>query len=128
MPHDDNNSLISLINNTLHTLAKLIADLASLAISEAALAKQSMTSILLLLVFLLPLLMIFWFSVIGTCFIGLQWLSVSWQLSFLILSVFNLIILISVIYLLISLKNNLFFNATRRQLKKLLANGDNTPC
>ena len=124
---NDNNFFTSL-DTTLHALAKLITAFTHLAAAEIALAKQSIPYILLLLVFLVPLLIVFWASVIGICFIGLQALSISWQLSFFILSIFNIIVLMAVIYLLIHFKNNLFFNATRRQLKKLLGDGDNTPC
>lgn len=124
---DDNNFLTS-VNHILHALAKLIAAFGNLAAAEVALAKQSIPYILLLFVFLVPLLIIFWVSVIGACFIGLQALSLTWQLSFFIVSIFNFVILISVIYLLIYFKNNLMFNATRRQLKKLLGKGDDTSC
>lgn len=128
MAHNDNISLASLVNHTFHALVKLVTDLASLAISEAALAKQSIPYILLLLVFLLPLLITFWFSIMGLSFIVLRWLSFTWQFSFFILSAFNLIVLIGVIYLLITLKNNLFFSVTRKQIKKLMANEENIAC
>ncbi len=124
----NNNSLTYLMSNAFNAFIKLVADFYSLMMTEAILARQSIKHIVLLLIILIPLLITFWFSLIGLFFIILQWFSFSWQFSILALSLFNLILLISVIYTLISLKNSLFFSETRHQLKKLIHSEENKSC
>lgn len=128
MESDDDKNWLSRVSKNFFIFTEIIRDVTYLAISEAKLAKQSVVYVLLLLVFLLPLLVFFWGSLIFSFFILLQWLSLSWQASFFILSFFNMIILVSVIYILLNLKNNFFFSATRRQLKNFISNERDTSC
>ena len=116
MEIDNNEGWVSTLNKSFFIFFDLLKNIANLAILEARLAKKSIGYILLLLVFLLPLLMVFWGSVIFSFFMLLRFLSVSWQVSFFILSIFNMIILVGVIFALLNLKNNLFFSITRKQL------------
>jgi uncharacterized membrane protein YqjE len=125
---DDNKNWLSTISKNFFVFTEIIKDVTHLAISEAKLAKQSVGYILLLSIFLLPLLIFFWGSVIFSFFIILQWFSLSWLASFFILSFFNMIVLAGVIYTLFNFKNNFFFNATRRQLKNFISNEKDASC
>ncbi len=120
MAKNNNCSPIFLVNCVFHVVSKLTTDFANLAISDAALAKKSMSYVMLLFVFLFPLLTAFWFSMMGLFFILLRWLSFNWKISLLIVSVFNVATLVTVFFLLTVVKNNLFFNATRNRLKNLI--------
>jgi hypothetical protein len=122
MVNDNTHSLPFLFNRIFYSFRKLVSDLASLLMTETVLAKKSIMYMGMLFFILAPLLMIMWLSVLGLCFIGLLFLSLSWQLSFVILSAFNLIVLSAVVYFLIKLKNNLLFSATRQQIKKIVLN------
>lgn len=111
-------SIFQLLSGLYHTLRSLIADFAELAALELRLASKSLFTILLLAVFAVFLLVSAWL-----CFLALLvaliclFLKLPWALF--IVFMLNTLLILFIGLIVLRLKSNLAFPATRRQFRAL---------
>lgn len=110
-------SLSANIKNIAQTFLKTITDLALLASTEARLAGESIIKIIQLIVIIKILAIITWLSLCGAVAFYVVSLNFSWIVAFLAVAGLNLIALVLAYLMQLKLKKNLYFPATRRQLR-----------
>jgi uncharacterized membrane protein YqjE len=116
-------SIGKIFSGLFHSIKKLGSDLSQLAHLEAKLAKQSLVNLIILALVLGGLLTTTWLCLLGLLVTYLMSIQFSLLAALGIATLLNLILLAIVGLVMLKLKNNLFFPATRRQLnntKKLL--------
>jgi hypothetical protein len=108
--------LSKVLENMFNAFFKIFSDIGSLAKAEAQLAKQSMITILFLSVILFTLLMTTWICLLGLIVAYLIYLKLSLLLSIFIVTALTALLAMMVGLIILRLKDNLSFRATRRQI------------
>jgi hypothetical protein len=117
MEEENKVSFTGLVTNLFQTSFKLVSDTVSLANAEAHLAGRSLKDIAILSFFLAALLSTTWFCVIALIVCYLVMLHFSWLAALSIVTLFNLVLMVVIGVVMLKLKHNLTFPATRRQLQ-----------
>lgn len=117
MEDENNYSLIDTLKKFAQTFFTTIADVASLAGTEALLAGKSLINIFQLIVIMKILAIITWGCLCGALAIYIAALVHNWSIALLALAALNFIALMSAYLMQLHLKKNLSFPATRRQLQ-----------
>jgi uncharacterized membrane protein YqjE len=108
--------LSKILENIFRSFFKIFSDLGSLAKTEARLAKQSMISIFFLAIALVTILTTTWLCLLALIVAYLISLKFSLLFSLLVVTVLNILIVVLICLVMLRLKNDLFFKATRKQL------------
>jgi hypothetical protein len=116
MKKNDPVDLIAIIVDCALAYVKRVSDLLHLASLEAQLALRTLVVIAMAIFLLSSLITVFWISLQTLIFIGLLALHFSAIAAGLIVVGINLVVLTSVFIYIYSIKENLFFHATRNQL------------
>ncbi len=115
---EQDQSLNTTIKNIAQTFFKTLADIANLASAEAILAGKSLITIIQLTVIIKLLAIITWLSICGALAFYLASLQLSWAVVFLAIAALNFIALLCSYLMQLKLRKNLYFPATRRQLRR----------
>jgi hypothetical protein len=110
--------LSKVLENIVKSFFKIFSDIGSLAKAEARLAKQSMVRIFFLSVLLFTLLTTTWLCFLGLTVAYLMYLKFSLLMSLFIVTALTALLAMMVGLIILRLKNNLFFRATRRQINQ----------
>ncbi|MDR3477394.1 MAG: phage holin family protein [Gammaproteobacteria bacterium] len=117
MEEENKVSFTGLITNLFQTSFKLVSDTISLANAEAHLAGRSLKEIVILSFFLAALLSTTWFCVIAMIVCYLVSMHFSWLAALSTVTLLNIFLMIVIGIVMLKLKHNLTFPATRRQLQ-----------
>ncbi len=112
-------SIFAIIKNVAQSFFKLVIDLKNLAAAEAKLAMQSLVNLIILAVVGLLLAITTWICILAMVVASLVSIHVSWLSSFFVVALLNVLALCIVGLYIVRMKNNLTFQATRRQLRSL---------
>lgn len=118
MEEQSNRSLYNIINVIIGTYFKLISDVFKIFNLESLLAKKSLIKIIILALFAGVILFSTWLSLLGLLLIYLIQLHYGWIISMSAIALLNILILLIIVFIIMRLKNNLSFSATRRQISK----------
>jgi hypothetical protein len=119
MDEENSSSLSEMLKTGAQRVFKIVGDIAALASTEAKLASNSAGTILLLFFISGSLLTVTWICLMALIAAGL----LAWHVSLVgvaaILTGINIFLLLLLALKILSLRKNLFFSATCRQLKKI---------
>jgi uncharacterized membrane protein YqjE len=116
MDNENELPLSKILENIFRSFFKIFSDIGSLAKTEARLAKQSMISIFFLAIVLVTILTTTWVCLLALIVAYLIYLKLSLLFSLLVVTVLNILIVALICSVMLRLKNDLFFRATRKQL------------
>lgn len=109
--------LTSILSNLLIAYINRLTDLIHLAGLEAKLAVKTLVNIIILIFIMIIFLISTWLCFLFLVFSYLISLHLSWVFSAFILTLLNIILFAVVCLFILKIKKNLFFPATRKQLK-----------
>lgn len=115
MDDEQQSGLLSIIKNIIETCFRLVSDLAQLAKLEAQLAGRSLVKILALSFVIGTFITSTWLCILALIVYYLR-LEFSWPITLSLVIVLNLFSLGLIVAAIVTIKKNLFFPATRRQL------------
>lgn len=116
MEDQKNLSIIGAVRNLFQTSFKLVSDTFSLAKAEAHLASQSFVQIIILAFVLGTLFTTTWLVLLALLTVFLLSLNLSWLAALGIVLLCNLFIITCIVLVILKLRQNLSFKATRRHL------------
>jgi uncharacterized membrane protein YqjE len=119
MDDQSNQSLYNIVNAIIGAYLKLISDVIKIVNLEAILAKKSFVRIIILTMLAGTILFSTWLSLLGLLLLYLIKLNYSWLLAMSAITLLNVIILFIIFIVIMQLKKNLSFSATRRQISNL---------
>lgn len=111
--------LSEIIKNIVQIFFKLIKDYKRLITAEMQLAGKSLFNILILSLGIIAVLTTTWICLLGILIFYLRLWQWGWVSSLLIASGVNISVLLCLAWVMLKMKANLSFQATRRQLQKL---------
>jgi uncharacterized membrane protein YqjE len=97
----------------------IIKDIFKLFSLEVKLAGKSLAILLILIALIALLLISAWLSLLGAVIVWLMHFHINLSLSLLLMSAFNFILALAIVYSIIKISTNLQFKETRKQLEMI---------